>query len=146
MYASNQSNMPHQDVAPAAEREPTSTWLVMLGTNIYGILRSLPGEHDDISLITGKLKSELAIYEQDGVFSDDAFLASDYCQEIEREIRAQGKTPLTPYECVLAKELRGEGFPTGATLLIIMQMRHRKSISDSGSPLPEKVERILRTQ
>lgn len=146
MYASNQSNMSHQDVAPAAEREPTSRWLVILGTNIYGILRRLSEDHDNIALIVGTLESELETYEQDGVFGDDAFRASEYCQEIEREIRAQGKTPLTPYECVLAKELRGEGFPTGATLLIIMQMRHRKSISDSGSPLPKKVERILRAQ
>jgi hypothetical protein len=117
----------------------------MLGTNIYGILRSLSGEDDDISLITSKLESELAVYEQDGVFSDDAFIASDYCQEVEREIRAQGKTSLTPYEYVLAKELRGENYPTGAAICIILQMRHRKSITDSGSPLPEKVEQILRT-
>lgn len=146
MYASNHINMSTQGPVLTAEKEPTSRWLVMLGTNIYGILHSLSGEHDDIALITGKLKSELETYEQDGVFGDDAFLASEYCQEIEREIRAQGKTPLAPYECVLAKELHGEDYPTGATLLIIMQMRHRKSISDSGSPLPEKVERILRAQ
>jgi hypothetical protein len=118
----------------------------MLGTNIYGILRRLSGECDDIALIAGTLESELENYEQDGIFSDDTFRASEYCQEIEREIRAQEKTPLTPYECVLAKELHGEKYPTGAAICIILQMRHRKVITDSGSPLPEKVEQILRTQ
>jgi hypothetical protein len=63
----------------------------MLGTNIYGILRHLSDERNDISLIAGTLESELATYEQDGVFSDHAFITSEYCQEVERELRVQGK-------------------------------------------------------
>lgn len=85
-----------------------------------------------MSAVIGTLEDKIGIdiYEQDGIFHNPSFLETDYCGEVAREILTHSGKPMKPREYILVNALYDLQYPAGAAVLIVMQMRHRKTIYD----------------